>query len=123
MIGDGGNEQDDWAFTPTSRLPDAERFRGVVPLRMICRICHEEADFQGVFAWDHTKPVKGPFDIKASSDVTTLVLVRIVLFEFLSVLARFDRSHFSLASNSLGCCVPLLAAVRLTGGPVARQHA
>lgn len=76
VIGDGGNEQDDWAFTPTSRLPDAERFRGVAPLRMTCRMCHEEADFQGVFAWDHTKPVKGPSDIKASRDATSYVLVR-----------------------------------------------
>ena len=64
---DGGNEQDDWAFTPTSRLPDAERFRGVEPMRMTCRACGEETDFQGVFAWDRKKPVNGPSDIKASA--------------------------------------------------------
>lgn len=65
--GDGGNDQDDWAFTPTSRLPDSERFRGVEPLRMTCRSCQEQADFQGVFAWDRKKPVNGPGDIRVSS--------------------------------------------------------
>ena len=64
--GDGGNDQDDWAFTPTSRLPDTERFRGVEPLRMTCRACREQADFQGVFAWDRKKPVNGPADIRVS---------------------------------------------------------
>lgn len=62
--GDGENDQDDWAFTPTSRLPDAERFRGVEPLRMTCRACHEQADFQGVFSWDRKKPVNGAGDIQ-----------------------------------------------------------
>ncbi|CAM9853488.1 unnamed protein product, partial [Laminaria digitata] len=62
--GDGGNDQDDWAFTPTSRLPDAERFRGVEPLKLTCRACREQADFQGVFAWDRKKPVNGPADIR-----------------------------------------------------------
>ena len=65
--GDGGNDQDDWAFTPTSRLPDTERFRGVEPLRMTCRSCREQADFQGVFAWDRKKPVNGPGDIRVSA--------------------------------------------------------
>lgn len=60
------DEGDDWAFTPTSKLPDAERFRGVEPLKMTCRACHEQADFQGVFSWDRTKPVNGAADLRVS---------------------------------------------------------
>lgn len=60
----GGDDGDDWAFTPTSKLPDAERFRGVEPLKMTCRACHQQADFQGVFAWDRKKPVNSPADLK-----------------------------------------------------------
>lgn len=60
----GGDDGDDWAFTPTSKLPDAERFRGVEPLKMTCRTCRQQADFQGVFAWDRKKPVNGPADLR-----------------------------------------------------------
>lgn len=60
----GGDDGDDWAFTPTSKLPDAERFRGVEPLKMTCRACHQQADFQGVFAWDRKKPVNSPADLR-----------------------------------------------------------
>lgn len=64
----GGDDGDDWAFTPTSKLPDAERFRGVEPLKMTCRACHQQADFQGVFAWDRKKPVNSPADLKVRLD-------------------------------------------------------
>ncbi|CBJ49021.1 conserved unknown protein [Ectocarpus siliculosus] len=60
----GGDDGDDWAFTPTSKLPDAERFRGVEPLKMTCRACHEQAEFQGVFSWDRKKAVNGPADLR-----------------------------------------------------------
>lgn len=62
--GDGGDDQDDWGFTPTSRLPDKERFRDVELLKMTCRACRQEAEFRGVFSWDRTKPVNGPGDVQ-----------------------------------------------------------
>lgn len=67
----GGDDGDDWAFTPTSKLPDAERFRGVEPLKMTCRTCRQQADFQGVFAWDRKKPVNGPADLRVRKIMDT----------------------------------------------------
>jgi DNA polymerase alpha subunit A len=64
-MGAGDEEKaDDWAFTPTSRLTDEERFRACDPLIVRCFACKEEHAFLGVF-----RPVDASYVVLTPSDL------------------------------------------------------
>ncbi len=66
IIGDDGEQAEDWAFTPAISLSDEERFRACSHLLVCCLKCNETSIFTGpIRAQDLTCPIRSVSDLKS----------------------------------------------------------
>ncbi len=64
IIGDDGEQAEDWAFTPAISLSDEERFRSCSRLLVRCLSCNETSIFIGpIRAQDLTSPIRSALDL------------------------------------------------------------